>query len=38
MSVWGGGKGWVVEWGNTLIEVGGGRMGWRFIEGNQEKG
>ena len=29
---------WVGEWGSTLTEAGGGRMGWGFSEGKPGKG
>ena len=27
----------VSGWGSTLIEAGGGRIGWRFLKGRPEK-
>jgi len=38
MSGQGGRKGWVVGWGNTVIEVEGGRMEWEFMDGKLGKG
>jgi hypothetical protein len=38
MPGWGGGSGWVGEWGSTLKEAGGGRMGCGFLEGKLGKG
>jgi len=38
MSGQGGGKGWVVGWGNTFIEEGGGRMFWGIMDGKQGNG
>jgi hypothetical protein len=38
MPRWGSRSGWVGGWVSTLIEAGGGMMGWGFPEGKPGKG
>jgi hypothetical protein len=38
MPGWEDGRMGMGGWGNTLIEVGGGEMGWGFLKGRPGKG